>query len=106
MPHSSHDGEKKSSDKSHGDPGKHSKPSEETPSNVGYVSHRHAWAERKKKKSRDKVSWPIFCAEARCPLTRLPTTQSSGGTLAGTADAIEDSVELVIEAVAHAAEEI
>jgi hypothetical protein len=31
--------------------------------------------------------------------------QSSGGTLAGTADAIEDSVKLVIEAVAHAAEE-
>jgi hypothetical protein len=47
----------------------------------------------------------IFYAEARCPLTRLPTMQSSGGTLAGTADAIEDSVKLVIEAVAHAAEE-
>jgi hypothetical protein len=105
MPHSSHNGEK-SSGKSHGDPGKHSKPSEETISNVGYVSHRQAWAERKKKKSRDKVELAIFCAEARCPLTRLPTTQSSGGTLAGTADAIEDPVELVIEAVARAAEEL
>ena len=58
MPHSSHNGEKKSSGKSHDDPGKHSKPSEETTSNVGYVSHRQALAERKKKKSRDKVSWP------------------------------------------------
>jgi hypothetical protein len=48
----------------------------------------------------------IFCAEARCALIRLPTTQSSGRTLAGTADAIEDSVELVVEAVAHAAEEL
>ena len=52
MPHSSHNGEKKSSGKCHGDPGK------ETTSNAGYVSHRQAWAERKKKKSRDKVSWP------------------------------------------------
>jgi hypothetical protein len=48
----------------------------------------------------------IFCAEARCVLIRLPMTQSSGRTLAGTADAIEDSVELVIETVAHAAEEL
>ena len=47
-----------------------------------------------------------FYAEARCLLTQLPTTQSSDGTLAGTADAIEDSVELVIEAVAYAAEEL
>lgn len=52
---------KKSSGKSHGDPGKHSKPSEETTSNVGYVSHRQAWAERKKKKSRDRVSWSFLC---------------------------------------------
>jgi len=48
----------------------------------------------------------IFYAKARCAPIRLPTTQSSGGTLAGTADATEDSVELAIEAVAHAAEEL
>jgi hypothetical protein len=33
-------------------------------------------------------------------------TQAHGASIAGTADAIEDSVELVIEAVAHAAEEL
>jgi len=67
MPHSSHNGEKKSSGKSHGDPGKHSKPSEETTSNVGYVSHRQAWAERKKKKSPDKVSWPYSVQKLGVP---------------------------------------
>ena len=58
MPHSSHDDEKVSSSQRHSDPGNQSKPSEKTTGNVGYVSHRQAWAERKEKKSRDKVSWP------------------------------------------------
>ncbi len=33
-------------------------------------------------------------------------TQGKGAALAGTADAIEDSIEGVLEAVAHAAEEL
>ena len=65
---------------------------------------KHGQSVRKEIMRQDELA--IFCAEARCALIRLSTTQSSGRTLAGTADAIEDSVELAIEAVAHAAEEL
>jgi hypothetical protein len=58
MPYSSPDTYKKSSGKSHPDSCKQHDGAAETARNVGCISHRQAWAERKKKKSRDKVSWP------------------------------------------------
>jgi hypothetical protein len=55
MLHPSPDIRKKSSGKSHTDSMKHHDTMEKTTSNGGYVSHRQAWSERKKKKLGDKV---------------------------------------------------
>jgi len=56
MPHSSPDSHPKNSGKTESGSGARHDITAETTSDVGYVSHRQAWAERKKKKSGDKVS--------------------------------------------------
>lgn len=57
MPHSSPDSHTQSSGQADRGSGARHDITAETTSNVGYVSHRQAWAERKKKESGDKVSY-------------------------------------------------
>lgn len=56
MPHSNPDHQSMSSGKSPTGSGQQHGTAAQTTHNVGYVSHRQAWAERKKKTSGDKVS--------------------------------------------------